>query len=208
MTTINEQVSASSDDCYELNDTSVTLVSDAMFVGYSGANIYDVGLRWQTVNIPNAATISSAVLSAYITQDSGTLAAVVKGIDEDNTATWSSASRPSQRSKTSASVSANEGDWGNWGVANWATLEIKTAIQEIINRGGWSANNALGIVIENTSGVSGNIAGIRSYDYTGNAHGAKLDITFTEGRATHNARSSMSVHSGVMFQTLTGGHGY
>jgi hypothetical protein len=145
MTTINEQVSASSDDCYELNDTSVTLVSDAMFVG-------------------------------------GTLAAVVKGIDEDNTATWSSASRPSQRSKTSASVSANEGDWGNWGVANWATLEIKTAIQEIINRGGWSANNALGIVIENTSGVSGNIAGIRSYDYTGNAQ--------------------------VMFQTLTGGHGY
>jgi DNA-binding beta-propeller fold protein YncE len=28
------------------------------------------------------------------------------------------------------------------------------------------------------------------------------------GRATHNSRSTMSVHPGVMFQTLTGGHGY
>lgn len=207
MTTINKQVSAGTDDCYETNDTSVSLTSTLAYVGYDG-DIYDIGLRWQSVNIPQAATINSATLSLYLTADNGTLAANIRGIDEDNTAIWSSGSRPSQRTKTTATITANEANWGNWGINGWITISVTSVIQEIINRGSWSANNALAMVIENTSGSATNAIGVRAYEYAGNAHGAKLDIDYAAGRTTKNTRATTNVHSGVLFQTITSGHGY
>lgn len=206
MTVVNKQIAASADDCYETNDTTIDLTNTILYTGYP-TGVYDTGLRWQSVNVSNGATISSAILSMYLVSDTGTLQATAKGIAEDNTATWSAGSRPSQRSKV-GSVSANEADWGNWGIDNWITLNVTTIIQSIVNRAGWSANNALAIVLEDDAGVSSMYITSRSYNYAGNAHGAKLDVTFTEGRGTKNARQSMSVHSGVLFQTLTSGHGY
>lgn len=208
MTTINKQVSASSDDCDELNDATLRLTSTSIVVGYleGGPSSYDIGLRWQSVAIPQAATISSAKLSLYLVTDIGTIGANIRGIAEDNTATWSSGSRPSQRSKT-GTVTANEANWNNWGTGGWIDIDITTIVQAIVNRVGWSSNNALAVVIENTASSGTHEIIVRSQEYSGNAHGAKLDIVFV-GRASKNTRSSMNVHPGVLFQTLTSGHGY
>ena len=206
MATINKQISLGTDDCYELDDTTATLDTISVYAGYTSGT-YDVGLRWQSINIPQATSITSAKLSIYLYADTGTLSANIRGIDEDNTATWSSGSRPSQRTKTSATITANEANWSNWVVQDWAYIDITSVIQEIINRGGWSANNDLAVVIEDTAGTGINYIAMRAYELDGNLHGAKLDIVFTSP-VGKNTRQSMNVHTGVMFQTLTGGHGY
>lgn len=180
MTTINKQIALGTDDCYESSDTTVALTTTTMWAGwYYG--VQDIGLRWQSINIAQGATITSAKLSLYQTEDNGTLVANIRGIDEDNTVTWVSSSRPSQRTKTSATITANEANWNNWGVGNWIDIDITSVIQEIINRGGWSENNALAVVIEEASGGSeANNIRARAYEYSGNTSGAKLDIVYEE----------------------------
>lgn len=206
MTTINLQVSAGTDDCEEDDDTTVTLGSSALYAGHTASGSKDVGLRWRTVNIPNAATITSATLTVYMDDWDGSVSANIRGIDEDDTVTWAAADRPSQRTKTTATITANEANWNNWGIGNWMDIDITSAIQEIVDRGGWAANNDLAVVIENT-GAGINAMRFRAYEYIGNAHGAKLDVVY-EARTAKLSRSTMNVHPGVMFQTLTGGHGY
>ena len=182
MTTINKQISLGTDDCCEVGDTTVTLGNTQVYVGYV-LGVYDVGLRWQSINIAQGSTINSATLSLSRAGGTGTLAANVRGIDEDNTATWSDGSRPSQRTKTTATISADQADWGNWGVG-WITLSITSVIQEIINRSGWSANNALAIVIEDAAGAGSNYAQVYAYEQSGNVSGAKLDIDYSTGGGT------------------------
>jgi hypothetical protein len=202
MTTINLQVSASADDCYETDDTNVNLSLASAFGGYIGGTVYDIGIRWQSVDIANATSITSATLSIYLTGDTGTIALNIRGIDEDNTATWSAGSRPSQRTKTTATIDAAAANWGNWGVNNWVTIDVKSAIQEIINRAGWAANNDLAVVIEDTAGAGTNYISCRMWNYAGNAHGPKLDIVYG-GRTTKNSRQTMNSHAGTMFQVMT-----
>lgn len=177
MTTINKQISLGTDDCYELDDSSVDLTGTTTRIGYN-FGVYDTGLRWQSVNIAKDTTLTSATLRLYQTGDTGTLEATIKGIAEDDTATWSSGSRPSQRGKTSATINADEGNWSNWGIGNWIYIDITSIIQEIINRAGWSANNDLAIAIEEDAYQGFNYIDVRSYEYSGNVHGAKLDIVY------------------------------
>lgn len=185
MTTINKQVSLTTDDGYELNDTTFTSTGDTMYAGYTSGNAMDACMRWQTVNVPQGAVIASATLSLYIPfADTGTFAANIRGIDEDDTATWSSSSRPSQRTKTTATVNANKANWSNWGIGNWVTIDIASVIQEIVNRAGWVLTNDLAVVIEDSLGAGENFFGARTYDHAGNLHGAKLDIVYTSGTYT------------------------
>jgi type IV pilus assembly protein PilY1 len=206
MTTINKQISLGTDDCYEINASGFNSATSTLSVGYD-SDVYDIGLRWQSVNIPQGASITSAKLSLYLATDFGTLSANIRGIDEDNTVTWASDNRPSQRNKTTATITANEANWNNWATNSWIDIDITSAIQEIVDRGGWSANNDLAVVIEDTAGAGSNIIYVYGYEQTGNLHGAKLDIVY-ETRTAKLSRATMNVHPGVMFQTITGGHGY
>lgn len=209
MTTINKQISQGTDDCCEKNDTNIYIGNDEVTIGYhySALDSYDGGLRWQSINIPQATVITSAKLSLYLKNDTGAVESNIRGIDEDNTATWTSGSRPSQRTKTTATITANKTNWNNWAVDSWIDIDITSVIQEIINRSGWSANNNLAVVIENTKSADTGYIIANAYEYTGNLHGAKLDIVYGS-RTAKLSRSTMNVHPGVMFHTLTGGRGY
>jgi len=175
-----------------LNDTTINETSDFVRIGYnlSLSEFNNGGLRWIDVAVPNGAAIISATLSVYPVLESGTLESVVKGIDEDDTPTWSSGNRPSQRAKTTAEVQADVADWDNWDTFQWATLDITSIISEIINRPGWVSGNALAIVLENTSETT-NWVMFFSYDYTNPAYAAKLDITYdTSDPTDYNIVSS------------------
>jgi len=176
-TEINKQISAGSDDCSEYDDSSCSLDDQTMLVGYNSAT-FDAGLRWQSVNIPNASTIDSATLSIYISAVGGSLSTDITGIDEDDTATWSAGSRPSQRARTTAKVTANAANWGNYGAGKWATIDITSIVQEIVDRAGWVANNDLAIAIDDTAGSGTNYMSMRCYEYAGNVSGAKLDVVY------------------------------
>ena len=178
-TTINKQISLGTDDAWESNNSNLTITGVAGYVGYSGFQC-DLCLRWQSIDIAQGTTINSAKLSVYQTADTGTLSANIRGIDEDNTVTWASDDRPSQRTKTTATITANEASWNNWGVGNWIDIDITSVIQEIVDRAGWSANNALAVVIEDSSGTGNNYLCVQMYEYAGNLHGAKLDIVYEQ----------------------------
>ena len=180
MTTIIKQISAGTDDGEEKDDSITELANAYMYIGVSASShVYDAGLRWQSVDIPRTALIVSAKLSLYSLWGTGTMVANIRGIAEDNPLTWSQSSRPSQRAKTTATVQANTADWNNWGDDQWGDINITSIVQEIIDRDGWTANNALAVVIEDASAVINHLESVRTYDYTGHLLGAKLEITYT-----------------------------
>lgn len=179
MVEVNKQIVASTDDCHELIDTTIVVTHDFVRVGfYVPLNEFsNVGLRWINVTVPNGAIIVSATLSMYPVTEAGSLESTIKGIDEDDTPTWSSENRPSQRTKTAAVVQANVADWGNWDTYQWVTIDIASIISEIVSRPGWASGNALAIVLENTSEGT-NWARFMSYDCVSPTLAAKLDIIY------------------------------
>ena len=181
MTTINKQISLGTDDCEEAGAT-LYLTSTTMYMGHPDS-VYNCGFRWQSINIAQGTTITSAKFSLYMIVDAGTLSTNISAIDEDNTATWSSGSRPSDRTKTTATITANEANWNNWGTSGWIDIDITSIVQEVIERDGWSANNALAIVVEDTAGAGSNYINVRAYEYS-TALCAKLDIVYTSAGAS------------------------
>lgn len=120
-----------------------------------GNNIFNFGtgstsgaLRFQNVGISHGQSINFCRLvykyAGVGGASSGSWKHTVKGIDEDNTASFSSGN-PLGRSKTSASITINEGRPTSGGTKEY---DVRSIVQEIVNRGGWSSGNAIGITFE------------------------------------------------------------
>ena len=134
------------------------------------------------MTVPNAATVSSAVISFYVTSTSNDTpnGAPVAMQDADNAATFTTtASDISARALTStvAWSGANIG-------AGWKTVDVTAAVQAVVNRAGWASGNALVAVI---NGASGTDLTITAWDGTP-ANAAKLDITYVDAGQTAWAR--------------------
>ena len=141
-------IAASRDDAEESKSGSVHFSSSDLDLGEDGQT---VGLRFATFNVPQGATIQKAHI-AFIAQDSDNKATSLQFVAEaaDNAGAFSDTrDNISGRSKTSATVS-----WEN--VPAWQkhekywTPDLSAVIQEVVNRGGWSADNALNISITGT----------------------------------------------------------
>jgi len=107
--------------------------------------------------------------------------------------------------------------------ANVMAMYIDGAVQSGGTQNSWQDNNVCGISFT-TSPFNGANALLRFYkrvlssmeaaqhyhDPFGNMMRIPLQrySVVAAGKSTKNARSTMNVHPGVMFQTLTGGHGY
>ncbi len=116
-----------------------------------------VGIRFTNVSIEQGVTISKANIQFQADEaTSGALTITIKGEDVDNSAVLTEGSgtyNVSGRTTTSASVSWSPADWttvGDEGAAQ-RTTELKTIIQEIVNRAGWSSGNALTIIITSSA---------------------------------------------------------
>ena len=107
------------------------------------------GLRYQGVGIPQGALITSATLSLATwigVGGGGTAWGSWYGEAADSSAAWSSAARPDQRTKTTAScpVLWSGGDYA----AN--AHDVTAIVQEIVNRAGWASGNVLSFVGKGT----------------------------------------------------------
>lgn len=153
MVLVTEEIEIESDDGTETDDT--TFDGDTHIFGhYNGSR--DLCLRWQSVNIPQGAIINSATVSynaGAIAAGPPYIEATIKGIDEDDTSTFSQTNRASQMTKTTADINADASSWLNEDGGDldvgWNEIDITTIIQEIIDRSGWEKNNSLSVVIEN-----------------------------------------------------------
>ena len=179
-TTFSEDITTGTDDAEEqLVDNSVyTTGSSDLEITYDdgyGTNQY-VGLRFQTVNIPQGATIESAVLefSSDGEGQSGAGSVTIWGEAIDNAPTFSTASS----NITSRTFTSNYSSWtfgGSWGAAGTRqnSSDLSNVIQEIVDRPGWDANHNLVLMINSSlsSGTNSRVA--ESYDKTG---GTKANI--------------------------------
>jgi hypothetical protein len=125
-----------------------TLLADDY--GYVG-DTQMVGLRFQGIDIPAGATITSAYIQFTAEEtDSGSISLTIEGIDQDNPGEFTSDDyNVSSRSKTSASAQWAPAAWNSEDEsgANQATSDLSAIVQEIVNRGGWSSGNSMAFAI-------------------------------------------------------------
>jgi hypothetical protein len=167
--TVDEIVGASGDDAsvdyagaFTATYTSIRAYNS---FGYTGS----CGVRFQTVNVPNASTITSATLTLRYTEaPSGSV--TVYGIDTDDLAAFSNAASINSAPQTTASAVFSGGSSG----AD-KSVDVTSIVQEIVNRAGWVANNDMGFVWPAPG--SGNSIGAQAYDGSSTLC-ARLSITY------------------------------
>jgi hypothetical protein len=140
-------------------------------------------LRFTSVNVPQGATITEAILGIYVfDKGSGTADTEAKiwGMDEDNTGSFSS--DPMGRTKTTA---YDEAHWSLPPLGGRSNHNITSIVQEIVNRGGWSSGNAMGFIIENNGSPTDSWV----WD---DASLCRLEITYASESASPSATPSAS----------------
>lgn len=167
--TFDVAVSQSSDDAQEATSTgAVTTNGTFFYINYHSSAYYINGLRFQGVSIPKDATI----LNAYIefqahASDSGgaSIDSKITGEASDNPSTFTTdANNISSRADTSAAVYWRYPHTWVDGI-NYRTINIAPIVQELVDRSGWSAGNAMVFKFVSNSGQAYRRQG-RSYDYT------------------------------------------
>jgi hypothetical protein len=154
MATLVLTVAASADDA-KLNDVGYAETNQGDHVGGTGAATANMGYGWRFLNVTlgggdiiNAAFMKLMKSTTQFQNQNDRWT----GIDEDNTATFSSGSPPGARAITSVIVAENHGinhvDGTVYNLPTTSQLQTDFGgiIQEIIDRAGWVSGNALGIV--------------------------------------------------------------
>ena len=188
MATLDRQVGAGPDDCrarwdgtgwvFRTTDTSIS-------VGYwtSSSCKHGGGMRFTNIAIPKGSTINSAyiTITARADRSATVVNSKIHGEDADSPSAFSDYSDYSGRPRTSAEV--NWDDIPAWTEdTEYNSPEIKTIIQEIIDREGWASGNALVIFWDDhddrsTHSDQTNRAG-QSYDGS-SGKAPKLHIEYT-----------------------------
>lgn len=167
VSTTDFPVLAGSDDAEEAASGAIDLNSSDLELVFDGSN-QTVGMRFGNVLVPQGATISTAWVQFMVDEaQSEATNLTVQGLAADNVATFTSGAFDiSSRPRTTASVSWSPAPWTTVGLMgpDQRTPELKSVIQEIVNRPGWAPGKAMGVVIRGTGhrtakSVSGSTAG-------------------------------------------------
>lgn len=150
--TARVRISSGSDDAEQYTKGTMVLTDPVLNIVYesktSGNQI--IGLRFNSLTIPQGATIAKAYIEFVADKASTTTSSLtVKGEATDNASTFTIKSKNiSSRPKTLASVS--------WSPAAWSaeiiyqTNDLKTIVQEIVNRTGWKSGYSMAFIITGT----------------------------------------------------------
>ena len=180
MATITRRVSASPDDFYTLNGG---IFNSGQFLTATGAYSttfygYNSGLRFQGIQVPQGVVIENAYLTfVSFANDLGTACYTrFYGEAADNAARVIDFEDYVARSRTAQYV--------NWTPPGWYTNnsynspELKSIIQEIVNRGGWVPGNALSLFWQDNNSVRSSPNYRKPYSYDGDPNKAAL-LTIT-----------------------------
>lgn len=152
-TTLTIPISAGLDDVEEKSSGSVIVGSIDLDLVASGGN-QTVGLRFNGINIPPGSTIVDAYIQFTTSSTRSSLTSLILTGEATNNATGfvKVDNNVSARQTTSASVPWSPAPWTVIGEAglNQRTPNIKSIIQEIVNRAGWASNNSLAFFVTGT----------------------------------------------------------
>ena len=157
-TTLCQRISSSTDDVEESgNDGDVYTNSsdiELTFDDFSNQGNQIIGLRYPSLQIPAGAIITNAYLQFTADEtNSGPCNLLIKGEDVDNSSAFVPiTNNVSNRTTTSAAVSWSPANWTSTGEngANQKSPDLKTIIQEIIDRNGYNEGNAISLIITGT----------------------------------------------------------
>lgn len=177
MTTINIPIAAGTDDAFE--DSTGAVATGSTSSGQLDAVNEWIGMRFQNVTIPNAATINSATFSC-VPWDSGNdepdITIYCEATD-DAAAFAGTSNNISGRSRTSASVNWSNSNLGATGTERYNSASIVSPVQEVINRAGWASGNDLAILITQAGAASRDF---RIWFYENGSLIPELDVDYTD----------------------------
>jgi hypothetical protein len=150
---VDVRVIASEDDAEEhTSDNSMDLTSTDLELISDGGTAQEVGMRFQSVTVPQGATITNAYIQFTTDElDSGTTNLTFYAEDIDDAPAFTGTpGNITNRSKTAASVA-----WNNvpaWDVEGEAgsdqrTPDLSAIVQAVVNRSGWSSGHAMVIIV-------------------------------------------------------------
>jgi len=191
MAELDRQVAASADNCRAAWNSSASSwvfdlgPADYVHVGYRGyyRNKAGGGMRFTNITIPEGSAITAAyfTMTCYVSRSNTTVNSKIHGEDADNAAQFSDLADYQGRPRTTAEV--------NWdSIPAWTldteynSPDIKTIIQEIIDRAGWVGGSALVIFWDDHDGrsTSSDESNREGYSYGGSSTKcAKLHIEYT-----------------------------
>ena len=172
-TTLTYQVVAAADDAHGKKMSTLQRVNEtALAVGSNRA-----GMRFCNVNVPQGAEIVAATLRicAHSSGRDARIDVVIVAEAADNVSEFSNSHRLYNATATEASV---VWEWTTtWTADTWyESPDISGVIQEIVDRPGWSADNAIAIICAGDSGTSSDR---QFWSYDGNpSQAAQLEISY------------------------------
>lgn len=166
---------------------SFTTNGQPISVGYinQSEGIY---ARFTNVAVPQGATVNSAKIQYHADSCYGSPTTRIFFNAADNATNPTSSANYNAKAVTSAYV-----DWAisGWTNGTWYdSPDIKTVVQEVVNRSGWASGNAMMLLHKNNGSTSGNYARLHSYEFIGNTNAPKLVIEYTAGGTTLNGSAT------------------
>jgi type IV pilus assembly protein PilY1 len=183
--TLQRQVASGTDDAEQSSSGAMRLADPTLEIpnaGTSGTSQQTIGLRFQDVRLDPGTEILDARLT-FTASGTNTLGAsmVIFGEASDNASAYASTANdlsPSSRPRTTSSLTWSDTTpstpltgWTSGG--SYMSPNLKTIVQEVVDRSGWQAGNALAFVIRPGSGQR------RAHSYNNSpAQSAVLQITY------------------------------
>ena len=175
------QISANADDAHTAHNSDVATDSGTQVkvVRYSetSSSRYSAGFRFQNINIPQGATIESAIFSAYNEELNNDVYCTIFGHATDNAPNFTTIPyifTEAQRPRTTASVIWQQDNLA----AGWQSKNVTSVVQEIVNRANWINNNALALLLISDINAVMQTINFRPYNESA-TEAAKLTIDFS-----------------------------
>ena len=148
--TFEKRISSSNDDAEEQSNGSVNTTSSDLELVFDNSN-QRIGMRFTNVSIPQGAEITRAYIQFTTDEsNSGSSSLRVFAHDTDDAPAFSTSNNNiSDRATTNASSAWSPSAWNNVGAAgsDQRTNELKSVVQEVINRSGWKPGNDMAFII-------------------------------------------------------------
>jgi len=200
------QVVTGNDDCWRRKVTDAFLLDSVQqVVGRWSADYYGYGggMRFTNVTIPAGSTIDSAYLkiTCRAARAGTTVNSMISGEDVDDAATFSDVTDFDTRYANHTTAVVYWNNIGAWSLdVEYSSPDIKSIIQEIVDRGGWASGNDIVIFWEDFAYQSTGDQSIREgYTYNSSPGKApKLTITWTEGGILKEVTDSIHLSDSIL----------
>lgn len=180
-----------SDDAYEIS-SSVNISSTSLKHSESTSTVIS-GLRYQGINIPRGATITSAFIRFTAnTFNSGATDLTVSGELVGNSSTFTSNSNDlSSRTKTATTVLWSADN--DWPVSSEtiSTPNIASIIQEIVDQSNWCGGNALNLFVEGVGATTSSARQSLAFE-EGSGLSPQLVVVYDDTTSTGCVKGSLN----------------